>query len=93
MKLCINGKEEELSSEISLDSLVEDKGFKREMIVIERNQKIIPKENWGDIFLAVISNYWFHWGDISFSNHLIIVVLVFGFMGVIEAIEKLGKKK
>ena len=52
MKFRINGKEEELFSEISLDSLVENKGLKREMIVIEHNLQIIAKENWGDIFLA-----------------------------------------
>ncbi len=52
MKFRINGKEEELFTETSLDSLVENKGLKREMIVIEHNLQIIPKENWGNIFLA-----------------------------------------
>jgi len=52
MKFRINGKEEELFSEISLDSLVENKGLKREMIVIEHNLQIVAKENWCDILLA-----------------------------------------
>ena len=52
MKFRINGKEEELFTETSLDSLVENKGLKREIIVIEHNLQIIAKENWSNILLA-----------------------------------------
>ena len=45
------------------------------------------------VIAIAVSNYWYQWGDISFFGYLILVVLVFGFAGVIEAIEKLGKNK
>lgn len=45
------------------------------------------------VIAVAVSNYWFQWGDISFFDYLTIAALVFGFAGVIEAIEKLGKKE
>jgi len=45
------------------------------------------------IIVILVSNYWFQWENISFSDHLIIIALCGGFLGVIEAIEKIGKKK
>ena len=46
MRLKINGKDVLISSKKTLSELLEEKGLHTEKIVVERNLKIMPKEEW-----------------------------------------------
>ena len=52
MKLKINGKEETISKVNSLVSLIEDKGFNPETIVVEHNLEVVPRDMWGEVSLS-----------------------------------------
>ncbi len=50
MQITINGKVETIEPG-DLESLVKAKGLNRDALVIEHNQKIIKRKNWGQIQL------------------------------------------
>ena len=50
MQVTINGKVETIKPG-DLEALVKAKGLNRDALVIEHNQKIIKRENWGQIQL------------------------------------------
>lgn len=47
----------------------------------------------GGLVIAVVMVRVLQWFDISFSDLMIMLFLFWGFIGVIEAIEKLGKSR
>ncbi len=51
MKIKINGKEETVDKKKNIAELVSGKGFVPEHIVVERNLRIVPKEEWGKVDL------------------------------------------
>lgn len=51
MVVKINGKDESVSSQMSLVELISIKGLVPEHVVIEHNSRIIPKEEWQGVSL------------------------------------------
>ncbi len=52
MKLIVNGNEEILLQTLTLQELIEMKGWTPDTIVAELNLEIISKKSWADIVLA-----------------------------------------
>jgi thiamine biosynthesis protein ThiS len=46
VELVVNGQRETLVQEMSLADFVASKGFKRAVVVVERNQKIVANSDW-----------------------------------------------
>ncbi len=47
----INGKDESITQKLNLAELVAGKALVPERIVVEHNLRIVPREEWKDIFL------------------------------------------
>jgi len=52
MKLQINGQHRDFAAPLSLASLVEQLGMKRDRVAVELNHNIVPRELWPDTALA-----------------------------------------
>lgn len=52
MNIRLNGKQESIDEPGTLMSLVQDRGYNVEVIVIEYNGEVIPKDNWDSICLS-----------------------------------------
>ena len=51
MKLRVNGQEKEISAGKSLAAFLEESGYKKERIAVERNGRIAPKSSYGTTVL------------------------------------------
>ena len=52
MNVKINGRQEAVEKDTTIAKLISDKGFTPEHIVVEYNLKIVPKEEWGKIYIG-----------------------------------------
>ncbi len=52
MIIRINGKNEKVENAQTILSLVESKGYHSQRIVIEHNQRIVPRQDWPKVNLA-----------------------------------------
>lgn len=46
MRLTVNGKVEDVNTQLNLGELILAKGLRPENVVIEHNFRIVPKEEW-----------------------------------------------
>ena len=51
MKILINGKKEELESEMNVLELLKKKNIRPEVVTVELNEKIIDRKNYQSTFL------------------------------------------
>ncbi|MGQ9557548.1 MAG: sulfur carrier protein ThiS [Desulfurispora sp.] len=51
VKVLLNGREYELPGEISLQQLVEQKGYNPATIIVELNYNLVKREQWGEVLL------------------------------------------
>ncbi|MCX7923541.1 MAG: sulfur carrier protein ThiS [Clostridia bacterium] len=56
MKLKVNGKEELVDDGLTILGLLEKKGIKPMLVVVEHNFEVPERENWGNIKLAESDN-------------------------------------
>ena len=53
MRVYINGKETEVSDQLTIAALVAERGLNPNTVVVEHNLAIQPKEKWSELTLAV----------------------------------------
>ncbi|MHB9038790.1 MAG: sulfur carrier protein ThiS [Armatimonadota bacterium] len=52
MRIYVNGKETEITEQMTVAALVAEKGLNPNTVVVEHNLVILPKEEWSQIALA-----------------------------------------
>lgn len=56
MRVCINGKDTEVSEGLTVAALIAGKGLSPGTVVVEHNLSILPREQWPQIVLAAGDN-------------------------------------
>lgn len=51
IKIVINGKEEEIKENFTIQNIINNKNIKHQMLVVEHNLNIVPKDQYGSILL------------------------------------------